>query len=98
MAPVKKVLKTCSKGHKYYKSLDCHTCPICEAESKSESGFLSKIVAPARRTLERESSTALTKLSKHSESEILQLQGMGPSTIPKLTRNTEEAGLTFKEK
>lgn len=27
-----RTLKTCSQGHRYRKSSDCPTCPICEAE------------------------------------------------------------------
>lgn len=44
-------LRTCPKGHKYYKSTDCPTCPICEQEHKPHNSFLSLLVAPARRAL-----------------------------------------------
>ncbi len=98
MAPAKKALKTCSRGHKYYKSSDCPVCPACEAERKPEGGFLAEVVAPARRALEREGITTLATLSKHSESDILQLHGMGPSTIPKLRKALKESGLSFTDK
>jgi len=65
-------LKTCSKGHQFYKSSDCPTCPICEQERKPKDGFLALISAPARRTLENKDITTLEQLSKFSESEILQ--------------------------
>lgn len=96
MTTTRKNLKTCSKGHKYYKSSDWPTCPFCEAERKPESGFLSKIVAPARRALESKGINTLTKLSKYRESQILELHGMGPSTLPKLKKALKEAGLSFK--
>lgn len=90
-----KTLRTCSKGHRYYKSSDCPTCPVCEAERAPEEGFLSEISAPARRALEHEGITTLTKLSEYTEREILQLHGMGPSSIPKLERALKAANLAF---
>lgn len=41
MTTSKKNLRTCEKGHKYYKSSDCPTCPECEQERKPDAGFLS---------------------------------------------------------
>src|SRR5437764_15298390 len=96
MVPSKKQLRTCSKGHKFYKSSDCPTCPICEQERKPKDNFLSLLVAPARRALERAGVTTLEQLSHFSEDEILQLHGMGPSTIPKLQKALKENGLDFK--
>ena len=92
----KKTLRTCSKGHSYYKTSDCPTCPICEQERKPSSGFLSVLGAPARRALENKGITTLKKLSDFSEAEILKLHGMGPSTIPKLRKALAEEGLAFK--
>ena len=89
--------KVCVNGHKFYKSSDCPVCPICSAEEKPENGFLSIIGAPARRALERENITTLIKLSEYSEKEILQLHGVGPSTIPKLKNELESNGYSFKE-
>jgi len=89
-------LRTCKNGHNYYKSSDCPTCPICEAEREIESDFLSKIGAPARRALERNDITSLERLSEYAESDILKLHGVGPSTIPKLRIALEEFGLSFK--
>lgn len=97
MAPAKKEKKTCPNGHTYYKSSDCPTCPVCEAERKPESGFFSKIAAPARRALEHEGITTPAALSKYSEREILKLHGMGPSTIPTLEKELKEGGLSFEE-
>jgi len=83
-ASVKK-LKTCPKGHEFYKSSDCPTCPICEKENKPMSDFLSLISAPARRALEREGINSLTQLTKYSEKDLLQLHGMGPKAIGSLS-------------
>ncbi len=91
-----KKLKSCKKGHQFYKISDCPTCPICEAESKPEDSFLSLLVAPARRALERENIKTLEDLAKWTENDILNLHGMGQSTIPKLKKALIESGLSFK--
>ena len=89
-------LKICPKGHKYYKSSDCPTCPICEQERKPAEGFLSNLSAPARRALENAGIKTVKKLSNYSEKEILKLHGMGPASIPKLRAVLKEANLQFK--
>jgi predicted RecB family nuclease len=89
-------LKTCKNGHKFYKSSDCPTCPICEEERKPKDNFLSLIGAPARRALEREGIATLEKLSTYSEKEILALHGIGKSTIPKLQKLLEGKEFSFK--
>ena len=89
-------LKTCPKGHKFYKSSDCPVCPICEEERKPKDSFLALIAAPARRALENEGITSLEKLSAYSEKEILSLHGMGKSSLPKLNDALNKAGLAFK--
>ncbi len=83
MTVVKKELKTCGKGHKYYKSSNCPTCPICEEERKPKKGFLSLLSAPAGRALENAGITSLLQLSKYSEAELLKLHGFGPGSFPK---------------
>ncbi|WP_054957339.1 RNA polymerase alpha subunit C-terminal domain-containing protein [Paenibacillus dakarensis] len=90
--------RTCNKGHTYFKSSDCPTCPICEQERQPGSGFLSNLSAPARRALEREGITSLQELSKYSEKEILQFHGMGPASLPKLRTALSEQGLSFNLK
>jgi predicted RecB family nuclease len=90
-------LRTCEKGHRYYKSSDCPTCPVCEQERRPESGFLSVIAAPARRALEGKGITTLQSLSEFSEAEILELHGMGPGSIPKLRAALQSVALTFKQ-
>jgi len=90
--------RICSKGHKFYKSSDCPTCPVCEKEKTPGTGFLSVISSPARRALEREGINTLLKLSKYSEEELLTLHGMGPGSMPKLKNALKEKGLSFRKK
>jgi DNA-directed RNA polymerase alpha subunit len=98
LSPLNKTLRTCPKGHRYYKSGDCPTCPVCEEERKPKKGFLSLLGAPARRALENNGITTLKQLSACSEEEILQFHGMGKSSLPKLREALAEQGLSFKTK
>ncbi|KAA6480361.1 RNA polymerase alpha subunit C-terminal domain-containing protein [Bacillus sp. AC79A.1] len=91
-----KKLRTCEKGHEYYKSSDCPTCPTCEKEKKPKTGFLSLLSSPARNALEHHGIHTIEELSKYSEKEILKLHGMGPASMPKLRKALEERGLSFK--
>ena len=91
-------LRICSKGHQFYKSSDCPTCPFCEKGKKTGTGFLSVIPAPARRALERESIKTLLKLSKYTEKELLKLHGIGPASIPTLKNALKEKALSFRKK
>ena len=90
-------LRTCPKGHKYYKSSDCPTCPACEEERKPKDNFLSLLGAPGRRALEYQGISSLNQLSKFSEKEILKLHGMGPASIPTLKNALQAEGLSFRE-
>jgi len=93
----KGTLRTCPKGHQYYKSSDCPVCPVCEAERKPAEGFLALLTAPARRALEGAGITSLKKLSTYTEAEILALHGMGPTTMPKLRKALADANLSFRK-
>lgn len=95
---IKKSLRLCSNGHRYYKSSDCPVCPICEEERKPKDHFLSSLSAPARRALESENITSLEKLATKSEKYILSLHGIGPASIPVLRTVLTEAGLSFSKK
>lgn len=97
MKTSKKNLRTCDKGHKYYKSSDCPTCPVCEEAKKPQDGFLSLLAAPARRALENNEITTLKKLSTYTEKEILEFHGMGKSSIPKLKAELKKEGLKFRK-
>ena len=96
MATSNKNMRTCKKGHVYFKSSDCLTCPICEREYKPESGFLSLLSAPARRALENAGITELKELATKTEIEILKFHGMGPASMPRLRAALSEKGLKFK--
>ncbi|MEO6301855.1 MAG: RNA polymerase alpha subunit C-terminal domain-containing protein [Bacteroidia bacterium] len=98
MAALKKELRVCPKGHKYYKSSDCPTCPICEEERKPKNGFLSLLSAPACRALENAGIKTLVQLSKYSESELLKLHGFGKASLPKLRTTLKEKDLSFHKK
>lgn len=94
---LQKTLRTCKRGHQYYKSSDCPVCPVCEEQRKPVDGFLSLLGAPARRALENKGIVSLKKLSSFTEKEILSLHGMGPGSMPKLRDALKNAGLFFKE-
>ena len=92
-----KTLRVCEKGHKFYKSSECRSCPTCDKENKPESGFLSKLSSPARNALIHEGIDTLQELTKFTEKEILKLHGVGPASMPILRASLEEAGLSFKK-
>lgn len=93
---LKKTLRTCKNGHRYYKSSDCPTCPECEDARKPEEGFLSLLYAPARRALENAGIKTLEQLSSYSEQELLNLHGFGKSAILVLKKELAKAGFTFR--
>lgn len=92
---IAKKLRTCKNGHRYYKSTDCPTCPLCEENRKPQNSFLALLYAPARRALENNGIKTLQQLSRFSETEILQLHGLGKSSIPKLKKALTESELSF---
>lgn len=91
-----KTLRICEKGHRYYKSTDCNTCPKCEQENKPVEGFLARLSSPARNALIYEGITTLEQLAQHTEKEILKLHGIGPASMPTMRAALEEKGLSFK--
>ncbi|WP_216831341.1 RNA polymerase alpha subunit C-terminal domain-containing protein [Alkalihalobacterium elongatum] len=93
-----KSFRVCEKGHKYYKSSDCPSCPTCDKENKLVSGFLSKLSSPARNALVHEGIDTLQKLSMYTEKEILKIHGIGPASLPIMRTSLEEASLSFKVK
>jgi len=97
MAEITKNKRTCKNGHHYYKTSDCPVCPVCEAERKPETDLLSLLSAPARRALESKNIKTALDLSNYSQSEILNLHGIGPSSIPKLIAELKKNGLNFKD-
>ena len=97
MSELNKTLRVCKKGHRYYKSSECPTCPICETERKPNDGFVSLLSAPARRALENNGIPTLLQLSKLTEKDILKLHGMGKASLPVLRKALSEQGLSFKK-
>lgn len=88
--------RVCKNGHTYYKSSDCPVCSICEKQKSSTIDFYSLLAAPARRALEAAGIKTLKQLSSYSKAQLLQLHGIGPSSIPKLEIALQQAGLKFK--
>lgn len=89
-------LRVCRAGHRFTKTSDCPTCPVCEAARKPASGLLSVLGAPARRALEGAGIRTPAQLSKWSERELLELHGFGPSSLPALRAALRKAGLSFR--
>ena len=88
---------TCSKGHKYYKTSGRQVCPICAKENKPKEGFLSYLNAPDIRSLKSKKINSLKKLSKFTKTEIINLHGIGISTISILDAELRKQKLTFKK-
>jgi len=92
-----RVRKVCPKGHVFYKTPGCSSCPRCEAARKPADGFLAGLAAPARRALEGAGLTTPAKLAKKSEAQVMGLHGMGPNAMTKLRASLEKDGLSFRE-
>lgn len=93
----KRSRKTCKKGHIFYKSSDCDTCPICEKENKPTTGFLSFFSSPVCNAMLAKGIDTLEKLSNFTEKEILSLHGIGKTSLPIFRTLLADAGLNFKE-
>lgn len=92
---MKGTLRICPKGHKYYKSSDRPTCPVCEEERKPEPGFHSILAGPARRALENAGIQTVDQLATWTEDDLLKLHGIGPTSLPKLKKALKTKGYTF---
>lgn len=97
MAVRKKESRLCTKGHAYVKSSDCPVCPVCANEARPKSGYASLLAAPARRALENAGIHTLKQLANYSETGLLQLHGMGKSSLPILRKALKEAGYNFRK-
>lgn len=91
-----KTFRTCKHGHKYYKSSNCPTCPVCEKLKEPASGFLALLSNPARNALLHYGIDTVEKLAEHTEKEIIALHGIGKASLPTFKKVLEEAGLNFK--
>lgn len=93
-----KTKKICSRGHTFYKSSDCPVCPICwkNYDHKKKANELPETLsAPAMRALVNAKITTLKKLATYTETDILKLHGIGPSSMPKLRQALKAKGLEF---
>lgn len=88
-------LRTCQNGHRFNKTSDCPTCPLCEAARAPKDGWMANLAAPARRALEHAGISTLKELATFTEKEILALHGFGPGSIPILHKELKAAGLQF---
>lgn len=92
-----KSAKKCANGHTYFKTSDCPVCPVCEKENKSKQGPWEKLAAPAQRALKNAGIHRPEDLIKYTEKQLLELHGMGPSSIPKLKVLLRAKKLSFKK-
>lgn len=90
-------LRICKNGHKFYKSSDCPTCPICEKKSASSQSLIPKLSAPATRALRHAGIKNLKQLARYTEADILKLHGIGPTALPPMRKALKEKGLAFKK-
>ncbi len=95
-AEAKKVLRTCKNGHQFYKTSDCPTCPICEAQKKPAAEWMANFAAPARRAFENAGIKTLKQFAKYTEQEVADLHGMGPGSISKLKPLLKWNNIEFK--
>lgn len=94
---IKGTLRICKKGHSFYKSSDCPTCPRCEQARKPTSGFLALLPAPARRALINAGISSENELVKLSQVDVLNLHGIGPASLPILLEALKAKGLSFRK-
>lgn len=62
----------------------------------AKENLLATLSAPALRALHNANITSLAQLAQYTETEILSLHGMGPSSIPKLRSALQSKGLSFR--
>ncbi len=96
-ASKKKILKTCRKGHQFYKSSDCLSCPECEKTNKAKAKMFASFSAPARRALKTAGIQNIKQLSTFSQEDILNLHGIGKTSLPKLRLLLKQEDLAFKK-
>lgn len=93
------VRKVCSRSHVFYKSNLCPVCPICWPgyRKKLQSDFPEKLGAPALRALANTKIKNFAQLSKHTEQEVADLHGMGPTGIVRLKKALKEKKMAFRK-
>lgn len=91
-----RTLRTCEKGHTFYKSSTCPTCPVCNKKKGTDTGFLTYLSNPARNSLLNHGINTLDALSAYTRKEILNLHGIGKASIPTLEKLLAGLGLSFR--
>ena len=94
-------MKICSRGHRFTKSSDCPVCPKCWSgyyREKNKGDFPDTLGGPALRALLNAKIFNLPQLAKHTEAEIMELHGMGPSSLPLLRSALKTKKLSFKNR
>lgn len=91
-----RTLRTCEKGHTFYKSTTCPICTLCEKEKKPAAGFLTYLSNPAKNSLLHHGIDTLEALSTYTRKEILNLHGIGKASIPTLEKLLAGQGLSFR--
>lgn len=66
-------------------------------QDKPVTDFLAGLSAPARRALQNNGIKTITDLSKLTETDVLQLHGIGKTAIPVLQKALKEKGLGFSK-
>ncbi|MGY5252827.1 RNA polymerase alpha subunit C-terminal domain-containing protein [Sphingobacterium spiritivorum] len=91
-----RTLRTCEKGHTFYKSTTCPTCPRCNKKKGTAIGFLTYLSNPAKNSLLHHGIDTLEALSAYTRKEILNLHGIGKASIPTLEKLLAGQGLSFR--
>jgi predicted RecB family nuclease len=101
MKSAKGKLKTCSRGHEFYKSSDCPVCPKCWSgyyKKRALGDFPERMGAPALRALRNARITTLKQLARFTEAEILALHGVGPKAVTQLKTALRARRMAFAKK
>lgn len=65
-------------------------------KEKTPTGVFADMASPVRGALEHKGIKTLKQLSKYTEKEILNMHGIGPSSMPLFKKKLKDAGLSFK--
>lgn len=86
----------CPQGHTFEKTSDCPTCPVC-AQNELKAAYANgypRIGAPAFRAL-KEHKVSLEDLPNYSETQLLEMHGVGPRAVRILGEYLKEKGKSF---
>lgn len=89
-------LRTGKQGHRFFKSGDCASWPVCEREKVSGGGSSTCSASPHVMPLLHQGINTLERLSEYAENEILKLHGIAKTSLPLFRTSLQEQGLNFK--